>query len=43
LYDYARRRIERFQVEPVKAEAEARACHISTSSTVSPVLTGGRT
>ena len=25
LYDYARRRIERFQVAPVKAEAEARA------------------
>lgn len=35
LYDYARRRIERFQVEPVKVEAEARACHISTSSAVS--------
>ena len=25
LYDYARRRIERFQVEPIKVEAEARA------------------
>lgn len=43
LYDYARRLIERFQVGPVKAEAEARACHISTSSTVSQLLAGGRT